>query len=106
MRPEPCTAAPMSIHGLFDGSTPMGAFRHSQKSIKRGLLKNILVLLTVLLCFPVSAQENLTASQWREDLRFLQNTVHEDYPFLFVKTTEEIFDAEVERLYRNIPDLE
>ncbi|WP_435578461.1 hypothetical protein [Gilvibacter sp.] len=32
------------------------------------------------------AQNNLTASQWQEDLDFLQKTVHQDYPFLFKKS--------------------
>ena len=52
------------------------------------------------------AQLNLTAEQWREDLRFLQETVHKDYNFLFVKTTPETFNASVEDLYSNIPNLE
>jgi tetratricopeptide (TPR) repeat protein len=54
----------------------------------------------------VSAQDTLTADQWQEDLRFLQNTLHTDYSSLFVKTTKEIFDAEVEILHKNIPNLE
>jgi len=48
----------------------------------------------------------MITTQWQEDLRYLQNTVHKDYSFLFVKTTKEIFDAEVETLYKNIPNLE
>ncbi|WP_020569625.1 tetratricopeptide repeat protein [Neolewinella persica] len=52
------------------------------------------------------AQIDLTTDNWREDLRFLQNTVHKDYPFLFKKTTPEAFDREVEKLYAAIPNLE
>jgi hypothetical protein len=29
----------------------------------------------------------MTADLWQKDLRFLQETVHNDYPFLFKKTT-------------------
>ncbi len=54
----------------------------------------------------VSAQRNLTTEQWQEDLRFLQNTVHKDYSFLFKKITSEDFDAEVETLYNEIPNLQ
>ena len=70
-------------------------------------MKELLLILGIL-CFIqlLPAQETLTATQWQEDLRFLQNIVHKDYSFLFIKTTEEIFDAEVETLYRDIPNLD
>ncbi len=54
----------------------------------------------------VTAQIDLSPEQWREDLRFLQKTVHEDYDFLFKKVTAEQFDAAVEQLSRDIPQLE
>ncbi len=69
-------------------------------------MKKFLFILPVLFFFQLSAQENLTTKQWQEDLRFLQTTIHKDYSFLFVKTTKEIFDTEVEVLYNNIPNLE
>lgn len=69
-------------------------------------MKKFLFILSVLFLFQLSAQENLTTKQWQEDLRFLQTTIHKDYSFLFVKTTKEIFDSEVETLYKNIPELE
>ncbi len=69
-------------------------------------MKKILFTLQVLFFLQLSAQETLITTQWREDLRFLQNTIHKDYPFLFVKTTKEIFDTEVETLYKNIPNIE
>lgn len=69
-------------------------------------MKNTLFILTVLLFFQLPAQEILSSVQWQEDLRFFQNTIHKDYSFLFVKTTKEIFDTEVETLYKNIPNLE
>ena len=52
------------------------------------------------------AQNHLTASQWQEDLKFLQETVHQDYPFLFKKTTAKEFDAAVEKLNSEIPNLQ
>ncbi|MEL6976844.1 MAG: hypothetical protein AAGL29_15870, partial [Bacteroidota bacterium] len=61
-------------------------------------MKKAIILLLFLCFLPISAQQTLTSEQWREDLRFLQNTIHSDYPFLFVKTTKEVFDAEVEAL--------
>jgi len=66
----------------------------------------------VLLCFAcffiinLSAQVGQSAEKWREDLRFLQQTVHDDYPFLFKKSTPEAFDELVEQLYAEIPEME
>ncbi|WP_234387156.1 S41 family peptidase [Aquimarina sp. Aq78] len=69
-------------------------------------MKKILFILNILLFFQLSAQETISATQWQEDLRFLQNTIHKDYSFLFVKTTKEDFNTEVETLYRDIPNLQ
>jgi len=52
------------------------------------------------------AQTKLSQEKWQEDLRYLQETIHNDYSFLFVKTTKKIFDAEVEKLHESIPDLD
>ena len=41
----------------------------------------------------VHAQTTFTSEQYREDLRFLQQTVHKNFPFLFKKTTAEAFDT-------------
>jgi tetratricopeptide (TPR) repeat protein len=54
----------------------------------------------------LSAQDGMTADLWQKDLRFLQETVHNDYPFLFKKTTVEAFDQKVEQLAKEIPNLE
>ena len=54
----------------------------------------------------IFAQIKLTAEEWRADLRHLQQTVHEQYDFLFKKVTAEQFDKEVELLYEAIPQLE
>ncbi len=51
-------------------------------------------------------QQETTAKQYQDDLRFLQETVHKTYPFLFKKVKKEAWDAEVEKLYAQIPNLE
>ncbi|RXG24145.1 tetratricopeptide repeat protein [Leeuwenhoekiella marinoflava] len=70
------------------------------------MVKLILFILNLFLALQLSAQEKLSETQWQEDLRFFQNTLHEDYPFLFVKTTPEAFDKEVQTLYDDIPNLQ
>ena len=65
----------------------------------------LLLFLTVLISNSY-AQETISSKQWQEDLRFLQTTVHSEYPFLFKKVTATDFDAEVEKLYAAIPSLE
>ncbi len=49
--------------------------------------------------------DKLTAADWQADLRFLQQTVHKDYSFLFKKVTASDFNEEVEKLYKAIPAL-
>jgi hypothetical protein len=65
------------------------------------------LLLVCLLLLPIqnSAQE-FSATQWQEDLKHLQKTIHEEYPFLFKKTTEKTFDRAVEELHGAIPELQ
>lgn len=52
------------------------------------------------------AQESLTPAEWQEDLRYLQQTVHKSYPFLFKKVTAQTFDQEVEKFHAAIPNLQ
>ncbi|MEH6537778.1 MAG: hypothetical protein V7719_15360 [Psychroserpens sp.] len=52
------------------------------------------------------AQSTISSEEWHEDLRYLQTTVHEHYPFLFKKVSAADFDAAVEKLYTEIPALE
>lgn len=52
------------------------------------------------------AQSSPTAAEWQGDLRFLQETVHKDYPFLFNKISAEAWDAEVEKLHKAIPGMQ
>ena len=45
---------------------------------------------------PASAQAKLTAEDWIEDVRYLQQTVHTDYPHLFDKiSAQESIDCPV-----------
>ena len=65
------------------------------------------ICLLILSCFPsVLPAQSLTPDQWREDLGYLQRTIHKEYPFLFKKIDSASFDASVERLYRSIPEME
>ncbi len=66
------------------------------------------VILTILITsstFGAFSQQTLTAQHWQEDLRYLHKTVHARYPFLFKKISKEAWDAKVEQLYNQIPDL-
>ncbi len=69
-------------------------------------MKNLLFLAALLLFWQVPAQQMFTSSQWQEDLRFLQHTVHKDYPFLFKKTTAKAFDEAIEEFYKAIPEMQ
>ncbi|WP_350285852.1 hypothetical protein [uncultured Croceitalea sp.] len=69
-------------------------------------MKNIIIVFTLLLATQVIAQKQLTTKEWREDLRFLQTTVHKKFPFLFKKISAQDFDAEVETFYNAIPEME
>ena len=63
----------------------------------------------LILCMVTSeiyAQEQPTVKQWQDDLRYLQSTVHKDFPFLFKKVTAKDFDTAVDKLYSEIPSME
>ncbi|XLS27395.1 S41 family peptidase [Flavobacteriaceae bacterium M23B6Z8] len=69
-------------------------------------MKKAIHILTLFFFLQLTAQQTISTAQWQEDLRFIQNTIHNDYSFLFVKTTKQDFDAQVEALYNEIPKLE
>ena len=69
-------------------------------------MKAFFTLLLLAGTWLTTAQQTLNAEQWRSDLQFLQETVHQDYPFLFKKTTKEAFDKAVDDLYTQIPQLQ
>ncbi|MFZ2898959.1 MAG: tetratricopeptide repeat protein [Saprospiraceae bacterium] len=64
------------------------------------------LLLILLLANCLTAQAPLSSQAWQADLRFLQQTVHRDYPFLFKKITAEKWDAEVEKFHDGIPGMQ
>ncbi len=67
--------------------------------------KTIIIVFLSIFCLEMNAQKALTSAEWQEDLRFLQKTVNDDYPFLFKKVTADKFNSEVDKLYKNIPNL-
>jgi hypothetical protein len=70
-------------------------------------IKFVLVPILFLISFGnLLGQETLTTEQWQADLKYLQNTVHDEYPFLFKKVEQATWDAEVEKLHAQIPNLE
>lgn len=69
-------------------------------------MRQLFLFLFGFVMFNVAAQTTLTPQQWQEDLKFLQETVHQEYPFLFKKTTVKEFDAAVEKLHQDIPNLQ
>ena len=69
-------------------------------------MNKLFLFAALLLLWQVPAQQKFTSSQWQEDLRFLQNTVHEDYPFLFKKTTAAAFDEAIAEFDKAIPQMQ
>jgi len=70
-------------------------------------IKNALcIVFLFFIFFDLSAQTSFTTEQYREDLRFLQENIHKNFSFLFKKTTATDFDAEVEKLYDQIPQMQ
>src|SRR5688572_9561433 len=53
----------------------------------------------------VSTPVKLTAADWQSDLRYLQQTVHKDYSFLFKNIKAAEFDESVDKLYNAIPSM-
>ena len=69
-------------------------------------MKKLYFLAAFLLFWQVPAQQKISSTQWQEDLRFLQETVHKDYSFLFKKVTAAAFDEAVEEFYKEIPQMQ
>ena len=76
------------------------------KSSFSNTVRAFLASLFVLAALTLQAQPKFSAEQWQEDLRFLQKTIHEDYPFLFKKITAADFDAAVDELHDQIPQMQ
>ena len=61
-------------------------------------MKKVILVIACFVALQLQSQtKNISTEQWREDLRSLQKTVHNDYPFLFKKITKRVFDKEVEK---------
>ena len=69
-------------------------------------MRKLFVSLLFLVFISSFGQDKITTSAWQEDLRFLQNTVNEKYPFLFKKIGKSDFNAAVDTFYDEIPNLE
>lgn len=67
--------------------------------------KLIFLLITFLCVCQLMAQNKITSSDWQNDLRFLQQRVHDDYKMLFYKISKKDFDKAVEKLYVKIPKM-
>ncbi len=72
---------------------------------RSNISKVLIVTFFFLMAVNLAAQQKFTASQYQEDLRFLQENVHKNFPFLFKKTTAEAFDTQVEKFYKAIPNM-
>ncbi len=65
------------------------------------------LLLFFLFLTPATVTSQAIApEQWQEDVTYLQRTIHQEYPFLFKKTTVEAFDAAVTELQQTIPHMQ
>ena len=69
-------------------------------------MKSLIQLICICFVIQLYSQTEITTTQWQEDLTYLQQTVHKDFPFLFKKVSKETFDTEVTTLYKAIPSLE
>lgn len=69
-------------------------------------MRTLLILVFCSIGLLAGTQNDITPQAWQEDLRFLQQTIHQEYPFLFKKVTQDVFDAEVEKFYEAIPKME
>ena len=69
-------------------------------------IRLVAALVLIVMAGQLSAQVSQTAEQWQEDLDFIHQTIHQEYPFLFKKTTAEAFDQKVKALSADIPSLE
>ncbi len=47
------------------------------------LMKYLIISILLLSTIQLNAQKPITAEEWQNDLRFLQNAIHDSFPFLF-----------------------
>lgn len=60
----------------------------------------------ILIAVASGAQQKLTSADWQADLRFLQSTIHKEYPFLFRNISASAFDAEADKLFKAMPKMQ
>jgi hypothetical protein len=68
-------------------------------------MRTLLVLVAAFSLSTAQLTAQVTTDQWLNDLDHLQQTVNNDYPFLFKKVTPDRFNQEVEELRKDIPGL-
>jgi tetratricopeptide (TPR) repeat protein len=76
------------------------------KSLSRLTTALLFGLFSFIYGVPAFAQNTISTADWQEDLRFLQATIHKDYPFILKKISAADFDAKVDTLFHQIPNLE
>jgi len=69
-------------------------------------MKTLLTLVVCVLFLQLPAQTSITHADWQADLKFLQHTIHKDYPFLFKKTSPKDFDVAIEKFNKAIPKMQ
>ncbi|MEM9361342.1 MAG: hypothetical protein AAGA43_01855 [Bacteroidota bacterium] len=74
--------------------------------MKTKLFKVVLsITIAITLTNSILSQEKITSEQWQDDLDYLQEQIHSEYPFLFKKITQKEWDKQVENLRAEIPTL-
>ncbi len=64
------------------------------------------IIIYVLISTSVYSQRTFSSVEWQEDLRFLQEKIHQEYSNLFHKITSNDFDKAVSNFYKKIPNLQ
>lgn len=66
----------------------------------------LLLLAFVLNEQALAQQQTISTKDWQSDVRFLQKTIHQSFPFLFKKITTKDFDSKIEAFYKRIPEIQ
>lgn len=61
-------------------------------------MKSIILAICVFIAFQTGMAQEMSATQWKEDINYLRNLVDEKYPFLYKKITKENFHEQAEAL--------
>lgn len=75
--------------------------------MKTIMLKHIVLIFTFLMIGATAKSQQTTSTKaWLEDLDYLQQRVHQDFPFLFKKVEQKTWDAAVAAFRKEIPNLQ